>query len=308
MTTPSFAFAGVVPILATPFHADESLDTESLGRLVRFMAGLGVDGVNVLGVLGESNRLSDANREAAIRAAVAAAGKMPVIVGVSHPGTQATVDLAKMAGSLGASAVMVAPSAEGVPNDERVFDYFRRVGAGSPVPIVAQDHPASTAVHMGVPLLARIAREIPSVMGIKLEAVPTPPKLRAVRAAMGDRPLRITTGLGALYGLFDLEAGSDGFNTGFAFPEVLQAMVAAARSGDWAQVRALYTRFLPLIVFEQQPGVAVRKEILRRRGLLSDATVRHPGAGLPAGYAEQLTMLIESILPGVDLRVPLAGL
>jgi len=308
VTPPSFDFAGVVPILATPFHADESLDLDSLARLVRFMAELGVEGVTVLGVLGESNRLSDADRESAIRAAVAAAGATPVIVGVSHPGTQATIDLASMAGRLGAKAVMVAPSAEPVPNDERVFEYYRRVGAGSPVPIVVQDHPASTSVHMGVPLLARIAKEVQGVMGVKLEAVPTPPKLRALRTALADRPLRITTGLGALYGLFDLEAGSDGFNTGFALPEVLQPMVRAARAQDWAKARALYTRFLPLIVFEQQPGVAVRKEILKRRGLIAGGAVRHPGAGLPAGFGDQLTALMEAVLPGVDVTKPLTGL
>ena len=102
-----------------------------------------------------------------------------------------------------------------------------------------------------------------------------------------------------------LEAGSAGFNTGFAFPEVLMEMVAAARAADWDRARRIYTRFLPLIVFEQQPGVAVRKDILRRRGLLAGNTVRHPGAGLPPGASEQLDALIEATLPGVDLTKPL---
>lgn len=299
-------FSGVVPILATPFLPDESVDRESLDRLVRFMAALGVDGVTVLGVLGEANRLSDRDRESVIRAAVAAAGATPVIVGASHPGTQATVDLATMAAQLGAAAVMVAPSPEPVPNEERVFDYYQRIGAGARVPMVVQDHPASTAVHMSVALLARIAREVPGVIGIKEEAVPTPPKLRALRTALADRPLRIMTGLGALYGLFDLEAGSDGFNTGFAFPEVLMAMVEATRAGDGDRTRALYTRFLPLIVFEQQPGVAVRKEILRRRGLLASGTVRHPGAGMPPGAAAQLDTLLAATLGDADLTRPLS--
>jgi len=170
---------------------------------------------------------------------------------------------------------------------------------------VVQDHPASTGVHMSAALLTRIATELPNVAGIKEEAVPTPPKLRALRQAVGDRDIGIMTGLGGLYGLFDLEAGSDGFNTGFAFPEVLIAMVNAARAGNWRRVRHLYARFLPLIVFEQQPGVAVRKEILRRRGLIATATVRHPGAGLPPGAADQLSALIEDILPGEDLTTAL---
>lgn len=302
----TFRFSGVVPILATPFRDDESVDTESLQRLVAFMAGLGVQGVTVLGVLGESNRLSDADRETVVRAAVAAAGQVPVVVGCSHPGTRATLDLVASAARLGASAVMVAPSAEPVPSDERVFEYFRRVCTNAALPVVVQDHPASTSVHMPVSVLARIAAELPGVAGIKQEAVPTPPKLRALRQALGERRLPILTGLGALYGLFDLEAGSDGFNTGFAFPEVLQAMVAAAQTGDWQRARALYGRFLPLIVFEQQPGVAVRKEILRRRGLLATAVVRHPGAALPAGAAAQLDALLADALPGADLTRPVA--
>ncbi|MCW5627152.1 MAG: dihydrodipicolinate synthase family protein, partial [Burkholderiales bacterium] len=229
--------AGVIPILATPFGESETLDLESLDRLVRFMAALRVDGVTVLGVLGESNRLTDAERAAVIGTAVAAAGgHMPVVVGASHPGTRATLDLIRMAADHGAQAVMVAPTAEPVPNDERVFEYYRRIGADSPLPIIVQDHPASTSVHMGVPLLLRIVGDGGPVVGIKLEAVPTAPKLLALRKGMGQRQVRILTGLGALYGRFDLEAGSDGFNPGFAFPEVLQAMVAAAGAGDWARV------------------------------------------------------------------------
>jgi len=115
----------------------------------------------------------------------------------------------------------------------------------------------------------------------------------------------ILTGLGALYGLFDLEAGSNGFNTGFAFPEVLMAMHTAAKAGDWSRARELYTRFLPLIVFEQQPGVAVRKEILRLRGLIATATVRHPALNLPVTTAQQLKQLLDVTLPGQDITRPI---
>lgn len=306
MTQPSLDLTGVVPILATPFHADEALDLESLDRLVRFMVEIHADGVTVLGVLGESNRMGDRDREAAIRTAVAAAGgRIPVVVGASHAGTQATVDLAAMAADLGASAVMIAPTAEPVPGDERVFEYFHRVGAKSRLPIVLQDHPASTAVHMPAPLMLRIVREVPAIIAIKEEAVPTAPKVRALVAGMQERRVRVLTGLGALYGLFDLEAGSDGFNTGFAFPEVLAAIVTAARNGRWPRARELYARFLPLIVFEQQPGVAVRKEILRRRGLIASATVRHPGGALPPGAAAQLDALLAATFDGADITRPI---
>ncbi len=300
-------FEGVYPILATPFLDDERPDLESFDRLVRFMATLGMDGVTVLGVLGEANRMLDSEREVLIRTAVkAAGGRMPVIVGTSHSGTRAALGLSQMAEELGADAVMVTPHAEAVPNDERVFEYYKAIGAGIRIPIVLQDHPASTGVHMSAALMLRIVNEVENVAAMKEEALPTAPKIRALLAGMSQRKVPVLTGLGALYGQFDLEAGSSGFNTGFAFPDALAAMVKAARAGDWPRVRALYTRFLPLVVFEQQPGVAIRKEILRLRGAIQGNRVRHPGAQLAPAVAEHLRVLIDQVLPGVDITRPLS--
>ena len=104
---------------------------------------------------------------------------------------------------------------------------------------------------------------------------------------------------------FDLEAGSSGFNTGFAFPDALMAMAKAARTGDFARMRRIYTRFLPLIVFEQQPGVAIRKEILRLRGAIAGNRARHPGATIQPAVADQLRKLIDQVLPGADITRPL---
>jgi 4-hydroxy-tetrahydrodipicolinate synthase len=304
---PPIAFAGVFPILATPFREDETLDLESLDRMIRFMAGAGVDGVTVLGVLGEANRMLDGEREQVIRTAVkAAAGRLPIIVGASHSGTRAALGLSQMAQELGAQAVMVTPHAEAVPSDERVFEYYRTIAGGIRIPIVLQDYPASTGVHMSVPLMQRLVGELPAIAALKEEAVPTAPKIRALLQGMTARKVPILTGLGALYAQFDLEAGSAGFNTGFAFPEALTAMVKAAKSADWSTVRALYTRFLPLIVFEQQPGVAIRKEILRLRGLLASNRARHPGASIQPAVADQLRRLIEQVLPGADITQPIA--
>jgi 4-hydroxy-tetrahydrodipicolinate synthase len=300
----TISFEGVYPILATSFLDDESLDCESFDRLVRFMVTLGVDGLTILGVLGEANRLLDQERETLIRTAVAAAGALPVIVGASHSGTRAARELAQMAENLGAQAVMVTPHAEAVPNDDRIAEYYRHIAEGVKIPIVLQDHPASTQVHMSAALLARLVREVPQVASIKEEAVPTAPKIRALTAAMKERKVPILTGLGALYGLFDLESGSSGFNTGFAFPEALMEMVKSARAADWKRVREIYTRFLPLIVFEQQPGVAVRKEILRVRGAIGSAAVRHPGTSLNPATAHQLRKLLEAVFPGEDLTRP----
>lgn len=300
------SFEGVYPILVTPFDEREEIDPASFARIVRFMAEIGADGVTILGVLGESNRLADGEREQLVRTAVeAAAGRLPVIVGTSQRGTLATRRGSEMAQSLGAAAVMVAPSREPVPGEEKIVEFFRQVAADISIPVVVQDHPASTEVHMPVPLLLRLVNEIPGVACIKEEAPPTPQKIASLVQGMTHRKVPVLTGLGALYGIFDLERGSSGFMTGFAFPEVLVAMVREVRRGRAEAAWDLYRRFLPLIVFEQQPGVGIRKEIYRMRGLISTARVRHPGAGVSPAAAEQLRALLERILPGTDITRPL---
>jgi 4-hydroxy-tetrahydrodipicolinate synthase len=250
-------FQGVIPILATPFRDDESLDLESWQRLLEFMIGLGVDGVTILGVLGESNRLSDHERETLIQHAVLTVNKrVPIIVGTSHSGTGAARYLSHMAQDLGADAVMVTPGREPVPDEDRVVETYQHIAHGLTIPIVLQDHPASSEVHLSVSLILRLLRDVPAIHCIKEEAVPTAPKIRQLRDGMVDRRVPILTGLGALYAPFDLEAGSEGFNTGFAFPEVLMAMMDGARAADSQRVHDLYTRFVPL----QDDNVSTRSQ------------------------------------------------
>ena len=173
-STSSKSFQGVWPIVATPFHDDEALDLEGFAKSIRFFRECGASGATVCGVLGESNRLTDAERAQLVETAVGAAGSMPVCVGVSHAGTRATVDLAQMAQDLGAHSVMVTPTKEAFPqSDAQLFDYFAAVQDGCALPIVLQDHPASTGVFMSAELLVQICAHLASVQCIKLEAVPT---------------------------------------------------------------------------------------------------------------------------------------
>jgi len=298
---------GIIPILATPFRDDETLDLDSLSRMIDFMIGIGVDGVTVLGVLGESNRLCEEERSAVIDCAVKAAAKrITVIAGTSHSGTHVVHRYSRIAQDLGADAVMITPTKEAVPDEERIVESFRRISQGLSIPIVLQDHPASSEVHMPVSLMLQMLKAVPAIRCIKEEAVPTAPKVRKLREGFQEVAVPILTGLGALYAPFDLEAGSDGFNTGFAFPEVLMAMLQAARRSDWMRVHQIYAWFAPLIVFEQQPGVAIRKELLRRRGLLQSARARHPGATVTNAAAKQLEGILERTLPGVDITRPIA--
>jgi len=289
---PGLNYTGVVPVMPTPFHDDDDLDIDSLLRLLDFCNAIGVDGVTVLGVLGEAAALSDQETAAIVHEVCAAAQGTPVIVGASRPGVRPTRLMIEMAAGAGAAAVMVAPPSGDGTTERGIFAYFQEVADSSPLPVVIQDHPASTRVHMSAELLARLIDELDAVAGLKCEAVPTGPKIRAVRARTTRVP--VLTGLGALYAASDLAAGSAGFNTGFAFPEVLTGLSHLAAEGELDSARALYRHFLPLIAFEQQPGPAIRKEIWRRRGILSSARVRSPGAQLDPWLGTELTAILAS--------------
>lgn len=296
---------GVIPILTTPFASDESLDLTSLDRLVRFMADLKVDGITILGVLGEANRLTDYEREQVISTAVAAAdNRFPVIVGASHQGTHAAAVLSCMAMELGADAVMITPHSEPGLTSDSILNLFEQVATMCKLPIVLQDHPASTGVQMPVDLILQLTREVGQITCIKAESVPTAPKICSLKKGL-TRPVTILTGLGALYALFDLTAGSDGFMTGFAFPEILLAMVKANDAGDKARVQALYQKYLPLIVYEQQPKIAIRKSLLHQRGLIDSSTVRRPGSQITEDELSRIDALLSWILPNTDLQKPL---
>lgn len=297
---------GVYPILVTPFDEQERLDLESFEKIINFMVEAGVNGITVMGVLGESNRVVDPEREKLIQTAIrVASGRIQVCVGTSHTGTDSTRALSKMAEDLGASSLLIAPPREPVPNEDRIFEFYQRVAEGVKIPIVVQDHPASTLVHLSVPLLLKMVEEIPNVQCIKQEAPPTPQKITALLKGMKKRKVTFLQGLGALYGIFDLERGAHGFMTGFAFPEVLIAIVNAFQEGKIDEAWSLYHQYLPLIVFEQQPGLAIRKEIYRLRGLIKSSRVRHPGATIDPTTAAQLKKLIDRSFPGVDITKPI---
>lgn len=271
---------GVHAVVATPFLPDEALDEASLGTLLDHVAAAGAVGVLILGVLGEADRLSDAERERVVAVATErAAGRLQVTVGITHGATAVTAERARAAERAGAAAVMVSPP-PGSAAGPALREHFRRVGAAVTIPVVVQDHPASSGVKLPVDFIAGLVDLLPPRSVVKLEDPPTAPKMAALRRAT-DR-FQLFGGLGGVALLQELDAGAAGAMTGFALAEILVRIVDAHRSGDRETARRVFERALPLMVFEAQPGagVALRKEILRRRGAIAHATVRQP-APLP---------------------------
>lgn len=90
--------------------------------------------------------------------------------------------------------------------------------------------------------------------------------------------------------------------TGFAYPEMLVELVRRHHAGDVDGAEDVFDAYLPLVRHEQQPGfgLAVRKEILRRRGVIASAATRAPGPKLDATGHEELSRLMSRLAHRLD--------
>ena len=289
-------FSGVHWMLATPFREDEELDLASIGNLMDKAYQSGCEGVVALGVTGESARLTEEERRSVAREVIANAQGMPVTLGTTAAGTSATVAYSVEAQKLGAAAVMVSAPPMGKPNPDSLFAHYRRIADAVDLPIVVQDYPQTSGVHMAPAFIARLFEEIPSVHYLKLEDPPTPTKITAIRSLVGD-DLAIFGGLGGMYLLDELARGSAGAMTGFAYPEVLVAICRHMAEGDKKPAEEVFYRHLPLLLFEFQEGIGVgiRKYALQQRGLISCPRVRHPGPQITEETRREFHELVETV-------------
>jgi 4-hydroxy-tetrahydrodipicolinate synthase len=273
-------FEGVYSVLPTPFRANGDLDLESLKGVVDLIIGAGVNGVTALGVTGEVSRLLESERARVVETVVKQVnGRAKVIVGASADGVRTCQAYSREAKALGASAVMVSPPRAPKLNTDAVVNHYKALADAVDLPIVVQDYPPISGFAMEAALLARIAKEVPAAGTIKLEDPPTPFKTARILAAAGDTRVAILGGLGGVFLIEELMAGAAGVMTGFAYPEVLVKVVSLYKAGRLDEAGRAFYPFVPLMRFEFQEGIgmAIRKEVLRRRGALAESATRAPG-------------------------------
>ena len=291
---------GVYPIAATPFTADGAVDWASLDRLTDFYEAAGATGLTILGILGEAQKLEpEESREIARR--VVARTRLPVVVGVSNPSFAAMRRLAAEAMEAGAAGVMLAPAPH-LRSDDQIAQHFDHAveAIGADVPWCLQDYPLTLSVILSVPLIVRIMAAHPSCVMLKAEDWPGLEKISTIRrlqAEGGLRPFSILTANGGLFLDFEPERGSDGAMTGYAFPDMLVRLDRLHREGARDAAHDLFDAHLPLIRYEQQPGVglAVRKYVLMRRGAIACDRQRKPGSALTATGRAEVDYLLERL-------------
>ena len=287
---------GVYSVLPTPFQPNGDLDEPSLRRVIDLFISAGVNGVTALGVTGEVARLDDSERRRVLEVVVEhVQGRIGVVAGTTSEGTRTCIAYSRHAHEVGATAVMVSPPRMPKLNSEAVVRHFKALADAVDIEIVVQDYPPISGFTMEPALLARIAREIPRARTIKLEDPPTPFKTSRIIEAAGDTAVRIFGGLGGVFLLEELLAGATGAMTGFAFPEILVQIVKLFRAGRVEEAADTFYRTVPLMRFEFQEGIgmAIRKEVLHRRGALASPATRAPGAVLDQTTREALDRVMQ---------------
>jgi len=205
----------------------------------------------------------------------------------------------------GAAGVMVAPLA-GLGTEQKVYNYFAQVfeALGDDIPVCYQDYPLATRTEISVALFNRMVTDFEQLVMLKHEECPGLNKISAVRKASdeGLRRVSILCGNGGLYLPQELARGADGAMTGFAYPEMLVAVVALHRAGEHDRAEDVFDAYLPYIRHEQQPGfgLALRKEMLHRRGVMASPRVRAPGPKMNAMDHKELDRLISRIEQNIE--------
>ena len=292
---------GVYVIAPTPFQDDGRVDEASADRMTEFFLEAGCDGLTILGVLGEAPKLDGAEALDLAGRIIRRAGRAKVVVGVSAPGFAAMRALARGSMEAGAAGVMIAPPSS-LRHDEAVVAYYKQAveAVGEDVPFVLQDYPLLFEVQMTPAIIRRIVSECPSCVMLKHEDWPGLEKISALRGFQAEgslRPISILCGNGGMFLDFEVERGADGAMTGYAFPDMLVELVRLARAGQRDAAHDLFDAHLPLLRYEQQPGVglAVRKYVMKRRGIIGSDAQRRPGSTLSAKARAEVEYLLARV-------------
>ena len=281
--------SGIVPAIVTPFKEDETIDHDSLRRIVADQRAAGADGLLTLGLAGEGIYLDLEERAAVLDTVLAEAEGLPVLAGCTADTTEDACRLVAMAVAAGAAEVMVAPPRRPDWTAEEFRDHFQQIAAVSTADVMIQDAPFATGVELGVEFVLDLAASYANVRSYKVEALPYWTNAIRARSVAGDK-LRVLGGHAGLYMLDVLDSGADGLIPGCDVTRPLVSIWVAYKAGDRERALREHLRMLPFLVYQAQSlGVIVggAKAVLHTRGVIASSTARLPAARLDDATRER---------------------
>ena len=277
MDTP---LTGVVPVVPTIFHDDETVDLDGTARVVDYLVDAGVDGVCLLANYSEQFSLTDGERDTIARTLLErVAGRVPVIVTASHYSARIAAARSRAAQDMGATMVMLMPPFFGATLTAAaplVIEYFKRVAGAIDIPVMVQDAPLSPTL-LPAGLIVDLIRQVPQVRYAKIEVPQAADKLHALVSALGDSLPGPFDGEESVTLIPDLDAGATGTMPSSMVPAELGQVVRRYLAGDRTGAMSAWEGLLPLIHFEnRQCGLRAQKILLAEGGITGSERTRAP--------------------------------
>ncbi|MCM0019765.1 MAG: dihydrodipicolinate synthase family protein [Tagaea sp.] len=285
---------GVFPVLPTPFATDDAVDADALERVLEFVLESGADGVVYPGMASEVETLSAAERRDMVAVVGGALrGRAAFVVGASAADPLEAAERASEGARAGAAAAMImAPAACGADVAKQIA-FYAEVAAHCPIPIMLQNAPAPMGAGLKPEAVAAVALGVSAIRYVKEETLPCGQNVTRILAAAGGKLDGVFGGAGARYLMDELARGAAGTMPASELADIHVAIARAFAQGDVKRARALYSRTLPLLLFQQTFRVRMTKETLRARGLLQSTHARAAGPVPDAGDQAELAALIE---------------
>ena len=293
-------YSGIWPVAPTPFHDDGTVDLEGMTRVLDCLIDQGADGICILANFSEQFLVSDAEREMLARTSIEhVAGRIPIIVTISHFATKIAVERAQFAKDLGADIVMMMPPYHGAllkGNAQQTFEQFKAVGEVG-IPIMVQDAPLS-GVELPVPLLLRMAHEIEMVKLFKIECPRAANKLRILISEGGAAIEAPFDGEEAITLLADLDAGATGSMTSGLIVDQIKPIITHHLAGRTNEAIEAYARVAMVINHEnRQCGWQSCKAAMVEGGVIKSEYCRHPIEPLHPAIRSRLLDLLKPLDP-----------
>lgn len=294
---------GVVPILPTPFAADDTIDVAQIRELVDFARRAGVAAVGTPAFGSEFYKLDGTERTLILETVIdCAAGRLPVIAQCNHTSPRIAARLAAEAEKLGASAINTALPRAFASSPRQLVEYARTVCDASSLPVIVQDwNPGGAA--MGAPFAAELHAHCANFRYLKLEEPGIGPVIRAVRETTGGA-IGVFVGWGGLHVPELQPAGACGVMPGLGLVDVMARIWQMGRDGREADMMELFAKIMPYLQFSLQTFEQfhhAEKRLLCARGILRSPSVRAVTLDLNDDASRYLDRLITHLRSSLSL-------
>ena len=286
-------WSGVFPALLTPFTKDDRLDLSMFEKNLQAQLQAGVHGIIIGGSLGEASTLTELEKEAMVRSALAiCATKIPVVVNIAESVTQEAIRQAQMAQSWGADGLMLLPPMRYRSDDRETIHYFRSVATATDLSVMIYNNPVDYKIDFR-PELFDALLDCPTVTALK-ESSRDVTNLTRMLNRFGDR-FKILCGVDTL-ALEELLLGAHGWVAGLvdAFPRETVAIWNYVQAGQYDKARVLYRWFMPLLELDIHPKLVQYIKLAAQEQGIGSEFVRPPRLCLVGEERDRVLSLIRA--------------